>query len=251
MTVNDNAGIALYDLSNRPATFDIFTFLALASTCGARHVRFVLGGWKKKNYSVESAQRRFESIVEPAVALYGMDYSIGERAGVEYSHMIDKLLIAHREHGSINKMRFTVEPKQYVTVTLRKSRTTARDSNEAEWLSFAKRHKAIVIRDYDERPLELADRVKLYAGARMNFFVNNGPAILGILSEIPYLIMRYIGDAECVMASPEQMAKLGITPGFQYPWANEYQRLSYLPDTAENIEREWASMPQVAQRIAA
>ena len=250
MTVVDNDGIALYDLSNRPATFDVFTFLAYAATMGARHVRFVTSnGWKKKNYSLESAEERFRSIVQPAAALYGMESSIGDPAGTPYPHMIDKLIALHAEKP-IAKMRFHVEPKNYVTVTLRRSRTSERDSNESEWLAFAKRHKAVVIRDYDERPLELADRVRLYAGARMNFFVNNGPAILCILSEAPYLVMRYIGDADCLMASPMQMERLGITPGFQYPWANENQKLSYLPDTCANIESEWAAMPQ-AERIAA
>lgn len=252
MTVIDNDGIALYDLSNRPATFDVFTFLAYAATVGAQHVRFVTGnGWKKKNYSVQSAEERFRSIVQPAAALYGMESSVGEPAGTPYPHMIDKLIALHAECGGIAKMRFHVEPKSYVTVTLRRSRTSQRDSNESEWLAFAKRHKAVVIRDYDERPLELADRVRLYSGARMNFFVNNGPAILCILSDAPYLVMRYIGDAECVMASPAQMERLGITPGFQFPWANEFQRLSYLTDTCENIESEWETMPQVAERIAA
>ena len=247
----DNAGIALYDLSNRPATFDVFTFLSHAATRGAKHVRFVVGnGWKRKNYSVASAEARYKNIVEPAAAYFGMEYSLGERAGAEYSHMIDKLIAAHAECGGIVKMALRSEPRPYITVTLRKSRTPERDSNEAEWLAFAKRHKAVVIRDYDERPLSLSDRVKLYASARMNFFVNNGPAVLCLLSDMPYLVMRYIGNEQCAMASPEQMARLGITPGFQYPWAVKDQRLSYLEDTCDNIEAEWAAM-QGAERLAA
>lgn len=236
--------IALFDLSNRPASFDFVTFMATATTLGADHVRFVLNnGWKKKNYTVEQAQERYKSIVEPAVALWGLEYSIGEREGVEFSHFFPAAFEAHKRRG-IKKMPVDVAPKEYVTITLRNSRTPERNSKDDEWLEFASRldRKAVILRDYEERPLELADRMKLYAGAHMNFFVMNGPATLCIHSEAPYLCMRTIGCDRSGSTSPAFMKQIGITPGFQFPWANARQRLSYLDDTADNIMAEYQAM---------
>lgn len=247
----------LYDLSNRPASFDFVTCMATATTMGAKHVRFVLNrGWKPKNYSIESARERYRSIVEPAVALWGVDYSVGERDGIEYSHFFPAAMAAFKDKGFIRKIPCKVEDRGYITITLRSSpgRTPARDSKAEEWKIFAERQRAkgvkvIVLQDYDEMPLELADRMRLYAGAHMNFFVINGPVTLCIHSEAPYLCMRTIGCDNSGSTSPAYMQRIGIAPGFQFPWANGKQRLSYLDDTCENIEAEYESMMQ--ERMAA
>ena len=120
-----------------------------------------------------------------------------------------------------------------------------RDSNVPEWMKFVElvREHVIVIPDYEDDPISLLQRMELYAHAKMNFFVNNGPCILCILSEAPYICMRTIGGDDCLAASPHRMKKfLGITPGFQYPWANRTQYLSYLDDTCNNIQKEWTTM---------
>lgn len=243
--------ILLYDLGNRPASFDFVTCLSTAIPLGIKHVRFVLGSWKKKNYTIQQAEERYRSIVEPAVKLFGLTHSIGERRGVEVSHFFNAAFGVYRKHGRIGKIIVPAEPKGYVTVTLRKSRTPERDSKEAEWLKFAARcdRKVIVIRDYEERPLELEDRMQLYAGADMNLMVINGPLTLCIHSDAPYISMRTIGCERSGSTSPKHMASIGITPSFQFPWANANQRLSYLDDTAENIEHEYRSVME--QRKAA
>lgn len=236
--------VAAYDMGNRPATFDIFQLLATAKTFGAKHVRLTTGTFKKKNYSIESAERRLESIIKPAIKLYGLDYSIGEPLGVTYSHLIDSTVRTFNHFGRISKIPYPIEDKGYVTITLRKSRTPGRDSNEEEWMKFAKTldREVITVRDYDEQPLEIDDRMKLYAGAHMNFFVNNGPAILCILSEAPYCIVKFIGDENSGTASPEFTKSVGIVPGFQFPWKNAKQLLCYDPDTCENIQAAYSLM---------
>jgi hypothetical protein len=250
----------LYDLSNRPASFDFVTCMATATTLGADHVRFVLNnGWKKKNYTPEQARERYRSIVEPAVALWGLKYSVGEREGNEISHFFPAAVAAYKKHGFIRKIPHAVEDRGYLTITLRNSpnRTPARDSKNDEWMAFAARQRAkgvkvIVLRDYDERPLELGDRMKLYAGAHMNLMVINGPVTLCIHSEAPYLCMRTIGCENSQSTSPQFMASIGITPGFQFPWANARQRMSYKDDTLENIEAEYEALEAAsAERKAA
>lgn len=249
--------VACWDLSNRPASFDFITYLATATTYGATHVRFVLNrGWKPKNYTLEQAQERFRSIVEPAVALWGLQYDIGEPFGKEYSHFFHRCVEAHKQSiRGINKIPYPVEDRGYLTITLRNSRTPERNSKDDQWMAFADKQRAtgrkvVILRDYEERPVSLADRMRLYAGAHMNFFVINGPLTMCIHSEAPYLCMRTIGCEKSVSTSPKFMASIGITPGFQFPWANARQRLSYLDDTVENIESEWALM-QADRRLAA
>lgn len=252
MTDFTQSEIALYDLGERPATFDILTFLAGAKTCGAKHVRFVYGAWKPKNYTIRQAEERFLSIVAPSVTLYGMTYSIGERAGVSYTHFIKSLILHYNKAKRIAKIEYPIEPKGYITITLRRSRSPQRNSNTTEWRKFASTvaREVVLIQDYEDQPIELMERMKLYARAEMNLMVNNGPALLCVLSDAPYLMMRTLCGPDCGAASEAIMAKLGITKGFQYPWANERQRLSYLEDTAENIHREFNLMCQRERMVA-
>lgn len=234
----------LYNLGNRPASFDFVTCLATAIALGAKHVRFVLSeSWKRKNYSRHQAVERFISIVEPAVALYGLDYSVGEPFGFEPNHILGTATEVYRKYQRIGKIQYPCKAGDYVTITLRKSRNPERDSNEAEWRKFADLvGNAIVIPDSEGGTFPLHERMKLYAGARMNFMVMNGPATLCFHSDAPYLVMRTIGCEASGSTSPASSKANGIYPGFQFPWAIAGQRLSYLPDTAENIYSEWENM---------
>lgn len=244
--------ILLYDLSNRPASFDFVTCLATSMALGIKHVRFVYGGWKPKNYSLKQAEERWQSIVEPASALYGIGYSIGERRGVEVNHMLRAAIEVYKHTGRIGKIIAPCVAKDYVTLTLRKSRNPERDSNEEEsrkWASQCDR-KVIIVPDNEDSALSLADRMRLYAGAYVNIGVINGPMTLGFHSDAPYICMRTIGCAASQSTSPEFSAKNGITTGFQFPWAVAGQRMSYLDDTSANIEFEYRAMEQRARLVA-
>ena len=245
--------VLLYDLGNRPASYDFVTCLATSIALGVKHVRFVYGhGWKPKNYTLKQAEERWLSIVEPASALFGIKYSIGERYGVEINHMLRAAIETFNRTGKIGKIIVPWVPKDYITITLRSSRNPERNSRDEEWLKFADRmkksgRKVVIIRDWDEQPLDLYDRMKLYAGATMNLMVINGPLTLCIHSDAPYISMRTIGCENSGSTSPSFSAKNGITPGFQFPWANSNQRLSYLDDTAQNIEAEYLAMERLIE----
>ena len=242
--------VLLYDLGNRPASYDFVTCLATAVGMGFKHVRFVYGKWKPKNYSIQSAEERWKSIVQPAVALYGLTYSIGERYGVEVSHMLGAAIDLHKKSGRIGKIKWPCKAGEYVTLTLRKSRNPERNSNEEESLKFARHcdRKVIVIRDWDERPISLEDRMTLYAGAYTNIMVINGPVTLCVHSDAPYICMRTIGDHRSHSTNPQFLAAMGITPGFQFPWAIAGQKMSYLDDTCENLMAEYSLLQE---RLAA
>ena len=241
--------ILLYDLSNRPASFDFITCLSTAISIGIKHVRFVYGGWKPKNYSIKQAEERWLSIVEPASELFGLTYSIGKRNGLEVNHMIYAAIASYKRTGRIGKIITPCQSRGYITLTMRKSRNPERDSKEDEWRKFADRcdRKVIWIEDNEDSSLHLHDRMKLYAGAYLNMMVINGPLTLCIHSDAPYVSMRTIGCDNSGSTSPKFSAKNGITPGFQFPWANANQRLSYLDDTAENIEAEYRAMERVIE----
>jgi hypothetical protein len=252
-TFNDNE-ILLYDLANRPASYDFVTCLASSLACGIKHVRFVYGAWKPKNYSLKQAEERWQHIVRPASRLFGIDYSIGERRGVEIPHILRGAIEVYKQMGRIGKIPIPCIPKDYVTLTLRKSRNLERDSNEEESLKFAAGcdRKVIIIRDWDERPISLEDRMTLYAGAYLNIMVMNGPATLCFHSDAPYVVMRVIGCEKSGSTSPASSKANGISPGFQFPWAKPNQKLSYLTDSAENIEFEYRAMEKlIGERKAA
>lgn len=241
--------VLLYDLSNRPASFDFVTCLAASIPLGIRHVRFVHGGWKKKNYTEKQAEERWFSIVEPAASLFGIDYSIGERFGVEINHLLRAAIEVYKNTGKIGKILTPCVSKGYVTVTLRESRNPERNSKEEEWQKFAERcdRKVIILRDNEDSSLSLHDRMDLYAGAYLNMMVINGPLTLCIHSDAPYVSMRTIGCEKSGSTSPKFSAMNGITPGFQFPWANLNQRLSYLDDTVENIEAEYLAFQRTTE----
>lgn len=249
MTDFTDKEILLYDLSNRPASFDFVTCLATAIALGCKHVRFVYGRWKPKNYSLKQAEERWRSIIEPASALYGIGYSIGARRGVEVNHMLRAAIETYKHTGRIGKILTPCKAGGYVTLTLRQSRNPERDSNEAESRKFAGRcdRKVIIVPDNEDNSLGLYDRMKLYAGAYMNIMVINGPLTLCIHSDAPYISMRTIGCENSGSTAPEFSRKNGITPGFQFPWANANQRLSYLDDTCENLESEYLTMQRVIE----
>ena len=248
----ENNEILLYDLGNRPASYDFVTCLATSIALGIKHVRFVYGKWKPKNYTLEQAEQRWLSIVQPAVALYGLTYSIGERKGVEVNHMLRAAIEVYKQTGRIGKIPTPCVAKDYVTLTLRKSRNPERDSNEEESLKFAEQcdRKVIIIRDWDERRLDLYDRMKLYANAYMNIMVINGPLTLCIHSDAPYISMRTIGCERSGSTAPAFSAGNGITPGFQFPWANANQRLSYLTDTCKNMMQEYQDIQKSERKVA-
>jgi len=240
--------ILLYDLRNRPASYDFVTCLASSIALGIKHVRFVYGrGFKPKNYTLKQAEERWQAIVEPAPALFGVSYSVGDPKGVEISHMLRAAIEIHNRTGRMGRIQALCIPKDYVTLTLRKSRNPERDSNEEESRKFARScdRKVIIIPDWDEEPISLEDRMSLYAGAYLNMMVMNGPATLCFHSDAPYVILRTIGCEQSGSTSPEFSKRNGITPGFQFPWAKEHQKMSYLQDTAENLWLEYESMKKI------
>ena len=200
------------------------------------------GSYPSKDYN--DRQERIESIIKPACALAGMDHFFtSEKVGEEYDHLAGATIRAWKKCGKFEKLKGVKPPVPgHITITLRKSRREYRNSSAA-WLEMAKAVPGVVvIQDYAEKPLHLHDRMALYEGAKMNFFVANGPAVLCLYSDAPYAVVGMYGNDEGAHASRDRkyLDFEGMKEGFQYPWANKNQRIFWTPDSLGNIEKAYA-----------
>jgi hypothetical protein len=225
---------ALYPLSRFIAGFDFFPWLVMQKAAGATEIVFDTRRPRTHKWPLETVMRRFESILWPGPALLGLPCSIGtEGAQLAPYHQSDLIRLV-RAGLQVPRLRSVLPPgKERYTVTLRRTeRGASRNSREPDWRAFADEIGARVIEDYDVEPIHLHQRMALYAGAEMNFFVTNGPVMLCFLSEYPAMGFD---------VQNSHMVKIGVPFGEPYPWLLPQQRQIYEPDTLEVIRRHFAA----------
>lgn len=236
---------ALYDLSRYLTSFNFFEWVVQAEANGATTVVFDIRRIRSDKWPLDVARRRFWSICDPGPALIGLPREVFDEStggAPTRAHDIAKpggapLVTFWNLGRRFRRLRTVREPYTTpYTVTLRKTqRSPLRDSDENVWLPFAKKIGATVIRDYDDQPLHLHDRVALYAGAKMNFFVSNGPGVLCSLTEYPCMLFNTHHARESLMGD-------GLWDGAQYPWMLPNQRAIWEQATPESLEthfRHW------------
>lgn len=222
---------AVYDLSRYPANFNFLESLVCSKTMGADHMLLNDSRGYQAKYSATETKKRMSSILEPACALGGMTFSYGDGSGIDPGYHIDAVLSVFEKHGRLAKLE-TVLPKKDVeyTVTLRNYKRYEHRNSGESWRKFAESIKALVIEDYNDQPIHLHERMALYAGAKMNFFVANGPGALCIFSDYPYIqVMKNIDVA--------YHKACGYPPGSQYPWRVENQHLVWSDDDLDTLNR--------------
>ena len=234
-------GKALYSLSNKIAGFDFFPWLVMQAQGGATEVVFDISKPNTGKWPLEKVMRRFESILWPGPALLGMKASLGKE-GKQFGpyHQADLVRLSYAG-VKFPRLKSPLPPgKERYTVTMRRTqRIPERNSNEKVWRDFAREIGALVIEDYEVQPIHLHERMSLYAGAEMNFFVTNGPVMLCFLSEYPAMGFD-------LQKSP--MSNCGVPFGESYPFlmADRHFQI-YEPDTAESIRKNfsvWKSLTQ-------
>ena len=227
---------ALYDLKRHIASFNFFEWLLLAQVKGARHIVFNTHNPKAAKWPIDQVQRRIQSILLPGAALAGLTHSIGS-VGEYVGEPSGALAVEAWRSGKMKRL-FSPKPKgnERYTITLRKThRANGRDSDEEAWRIFADEIGARVIPDYDVEPIHLHDRMALYAGAEMNFFVSNGPGVLCSFTEYPCMIF----DTHLAAGS---LASDGIHGwGAQYPWMIKNQYAIWEAATLPNIRKHFYS----------
>jgi len=227
---------ALYDLSRYIASFNFFEWLLMARAKGCKHVVFNARVIKTDKWPADQARRRFESILLPGPALAGMTHSMGE-VGADIGSPSGKLAVEVWRMRQFHRLRSPLPAgKERYTVTLRKThRAHGRDSDEEAWRTFADEIGARVIPDYDVEPIHLHERMALYAGAEMNFFVSNGPGVLCSFTEYPCMVF----DTHLAAGSLRHDGVGGF--GAQYPWMIKNQYAIWEAATLPNIRKHFYS----------
>ena len=224
-----------YDTSEELCTFDFFGWLVQALAAGASEIVFDVSALATCN------RRRFETILAPGPALAKLPSrqgSDGVKLAIGSSRMGRLVQFARQRRSFTRLAAFRTGDMARYTVTLRRQATSPhRNSNDAAWHEFAREIGAIVIEDYDARPLHLHTRMALYAGAEMNFGVWCGPLTLCTLTNYPVMAFA------CGRGKQEiQMAKYGVLRGDNMPWCLPNQRVFWDNDDLETIRqkfKEW------------
>jgi hypothetical protein len=157
-----------------------------------------------------------------------------------------------------------------VTITLRETdHHPWRNSVIPEWILFAewlkeRGEKVIFLRDtkYADEELRgqitcppasknLHFRVALYQEAKCNLFVSNGPAMLPVFMDCPWLFFNAMADERkdfYVGTTDGWERSTGIPVNGQWPWAKPMQRIVWHEDKFEHMTAAW--LEHIAPRAA-
>ena len=241
---------ALYDTSRYLTSFNFFEWLLQAEARGATVVVFDIRGIRGDKWPTDVARRRFYSICAPGPALLGLPHEvfdnkvIGSTAAKNLAEPGGRPLVGFLKRGGKIKRLTTVRPPvngvRY-TVTLRKTqRSPLRDSDEEVWREFANEIGAEVIPDFDTQPIGLHERVAMYAGAEMNYFVSNGPGLLCSWTPYPCMLFNTVHARVSLLDD-------GIEDGAQYPWMGGNQRTIWELATPESLRRHHYNWTQTGR----
>ena len=277
-----------YNVPAATPSYDIITTLVAAEMRRRREgapaplkVGFWMGRTGQAGMEIDYRRQMLEHVVKPALQLIGAVED--ERACRGYTtdnYVVGPIVEAARRGEKVPILQvwnhlIPVGLCGAVTITLRESDLWPhRNSNLKHWLRFAdwlKRQgeKVVFVRDtakvmqampdgwkdYPAASIDLHARMALYQNARANLFVSNGPALLGLFSDRPWLqFIQLQPDGHAYQAdTPAFWAKhMLIGEGDQFPWSQPNQRMIWKPDTFDNMVEAWQTYiagDKHAQRI--
>jgi len=229
---------ARYDLSKYPACFNFLEFLGAAKTYGASHVDFVTANGIINKYDLEQTQERIETILLPCCRIFGVEYSfdtfntVSDGLMIDPNYHVSALLSAHAINGTIGKVDlYPYSPiKGNYSITLRNSkRFPFRNSNILAWEKFANQIGARIIPDYDDdKTISLIQKTEIWSKSQLNFFVNNGPAMVAYLSNYNYMSFFKWHHVEYHNYH-------GFPEGSQFPWAHNRQEIIWKNDDYDTL----------------
>jgi len=219
---------AKYDMRRRPSTYDFFTWLVYVSTAGATEVEIQCREIRSSKWLMDETIRRLENYILPGAALARLPMRVGDDAedwGKIHAPDLAALGVAIKRLESV----WAKGPAEY-TVTIRETFHNVQKNSDVElWETFAGKIGARIIWDTRREPISLYERVALYAGARMNFGVTNGPMTLCTYTPYPCTIF-------CdPIATAKGFSGHGMKPGDQYPYALPSQRLVWARPTMAGL----------------
>jgi hypothetical protein len=226
--------IAAYDLRHFSASFEFFYWLVLVKALGATRIFIDASRPKTSKMSINEIKARIYNTLIPGCALAGLSGKIKYKFPVrgDMTHSITDFRKWFMSGGKFERLQSVKEPADCrYTVTIRNHTiATNRNSNETAWRQFAEEIGAVVIEDYYVKPIDLHDRMALYAGAKMNFGVCNGPVAL--LSLTPYPMKMFVPTQS---ARNSQVKAGNELEAERFPWMLPSQRLIWREDTIENL----------------
>lgn len=222
-----------YDMWICPASYNVVEALAIAQALGFTHTRFNNSGGVQPKFPGNITKERIRNILEPACGLFGMTHDFGPQNGPMVLYTYGAAQQAWEQTKRMGKARSVLPPgNARYTVTMRDyPRWEFRNSSREAWQRFAQAIGAEFIDDWYIKPIGLHERMALYAGAEMNYFVNSGPGALCVYSDYPYTMFI---KADVERSAYEQM---GLASGQSPPWANSRQRWVWDDDTYDNLMR--------------
>jgi len=227
--------IATYPLRDKLASFEFFNWLVMVKADGATEIVFDISEPKLKNFTLESVLKRFRTIVEPGPAMANLPYHFGfgnEDYGLRATAS-DLLpwVRSGRSFCRLKSVKSPVECKYTITIRENFDGARARDSNKDAWYKFGEEIGAVIIDDYFVNPIHLHDRFALYAGAKMNFGVCNGPVHTISLTKYPVTMVINSDSAR------RSQTRWGLAPDHKYPWMLPNQHMVWKEDSLDNLLR--------------
>jgi len=225
--------IARYDLAVELNSFDFYGWMAQVAAMGATEIVFDL-----PKYRTPEQDRRFTSIIEPGPSMLGLQYRFGQDGPTLASSRFRHLCPWAKQHGpNFPRLRSTSGrgPHEF-TVTMRNQKSKPdRNSDQVVWRTFAHEIGAHLIEDFDDEPISIFDRMRFYAGARMNFGVVSGPLVMCSFSIYPCATFGWgwswgNGFYE----------KAGIAHGEAMPWLGPKQFTIWEVPTLASLRRWFA-----------
>lgn len=230
--------IATYRLREQLASFDFFFWLVMAKAAGATKIVLDPSRPKMKNFTINNIMERFHSIIEPGPALARLPCRVG--ADERWQRNISSVgFLSWMQAGNIFERLQTARPpiECKYTITIRTNDgAKCRNSNEDAWRKFGEQIGAIVLEDYAIKPIHLHERFALYAGAKMNFGVCNGPVT--IISLTNYPVMQFVNSA----SARNNVMRWWAEPGHKLSWMLANQSLVWKEDNFDNLCRTFEQM---------
>lgn len=263
----------VYNVANGPIGWDFAVWLIdaemtriRAGASGPLCVAFFMGRNAEGRLSRRDKQAWVDNVFRPLVAMIGAVEDNAALHGHNKPVFVTRDIVAAAKAGeTVPRFRPRAPAGEMreppVTITLREAaHWPHRNSDIAAWTQFAAYLKAqgehvIFVRDTAKagEPLEgyrtyppgssdLQERMWLYATAKANLFVSNGPVALAVFSDRPWLqfvALEPDGSGYAPDTALFWKKHHGIAPGEQYPWSSPKQRMVWAPATYENIVKAW------------
>lgn len=270
-----------YDLSRAPIGWDFASWLidqemtrVRAGAPAPLKVAFV-GDTSKRKWGPAEAQM-VEKVMRPLIGLIGaVEDPRAAGAGVNKEFYMLRYVTEGAKRGEPVPMFKVYDgpPHDFVTITLREAEHWPhRNSNLPAWSQLAheltsRGENVVFVRDTAKaaEPFEdfiavaaastdLNVRADLYAKAKCNLFVSNGPWWLGLFGKRPWLAFNAVSKDDPFDANKPNMWLdfNGIAVGEQFPWQQEDQRIIWKADDYETMIAAWDDLqPHLAQAKAA